>query len=348
MKRTGIVRDKRFILHNPGAGHPERPQRLVSIYDALDKAGVPRDTTDVPAREAKVEELQYGHSKRLIDTVLSTRGGSYAFDLDTPTSEDSVDAALLAAGGTMRLVEEVVAGRLDNGFALVRPPGHHAEPGRCMGFCIFNNVALAARHAVKDLGLARVFIFDWDIHHGNGTQKIFYDDPSVLYSSTHLYPYYPGTGGFDEAGEGKGKGFTVNVPLPSGMGDADYEAIAARVLIPVCDEFKPQLVLVSAGYDTADGDPLGSMRVTPDGFARMTRVLMDIAEEHCGGKLVMALEGGYNVEAQARSVLATVETLMERRKPARIESPSLHPALGRILSHVEAVHGERWPGVGGS
>jgi acetoin utilization deacetylase AcuC-like enzyme len=348
MKRTGIVRDDKFILHNPGAGHPERPQRLVSIYDTLDRASVSKDTTRVPAREATLDELLYGHSKRLVDVVLSTRGRSYAFDLDTPTSEESVDAALLAAGGTLALVEEVVAGRLDNGFALVRPPGHHAEPGRCMGFCIFNNVALAARHAVKKLGIERVFIFDWDIHHGNGTQKIFYDNAAVLYSSTHLYPYYPGTGGFDEDGDGKGQGYTVNVPLPSGMGDGDYEAIAERVLVPVCDRFKPRLVMVSAGYDTADGDPLGSMLVSPEGYARMTRVLMDIAEEHCGGRLVMALEGGYNVEAQARSVLATVETLMERRKPVPIENPSLHPALGRVLSRVKDVHGGRWPGIGGT
>ena len=345
MKKTGIVRDRRFVLHNPGAGHPERPQRLTAIYELLERQGVFKETVDVAPREATVDELQYAHSKGHVKRVLDTRGTPYAFDLDTPTSAESVDAALLAAGGTIELVGKVVKGELDNGFALVRPPGHHAEPGRSMGFCIFNNVAIAARHAVKVLGLERVMIFDWDIHHGNGTQAAFYDDPSVLYASTHLYPYYPGTGAFDEIGEGKGKGHTVNVPLPSGMGDGEYEAIVRAVLTPVCAEYKPQLILVSAGYDTAAGDPLGSMRVTPDGFARMTRLLMDLAQRHSGGKLVLVLEGGYDLKALSSSVLATVETLMGTRTPPPTDNPALHPALDLILTEVRVIHGDRWPGI---
>lgn len=345
MKKTGIVRDRRFVLHNPGAGHPERPQRLTSIYDLLEKKGILGETVDVGARKATEEELRFGHSAGLVKRVLDTRGTPYAFDLDTPTSADSVDAALLSAGGTIALVEQVVSGKLDNGFALVRPPGHHAEPGRCMGFCIFNNVAIAARHAVKKLGLERVLIYDWDIHHGNGTQAIFYEDPSVLYASTHLYPYYPGTGAFDEEGEGKGRGYTINVPLPSGMGDGEYEAIIRGILAPVCAAFKPQLILVSAGYDTAAGDPLGSMRVTPEGFARMTRLLMDLAQKHCGGKIVLALEGGYDLKALSQSVLATVETLMGKRDPDPSDTAALHPALNLILTEVRVIHGNRWPGI---
>jgi acetoin utilization deacetylase AcuC-like enzyme len=343
--KTGIVRDRRFILHNPGYGHPERPERLVSIYGTLDKAGIFTATTPVPAREATEEELCAVHNRELVKLVLSTRGDPHMFDGDTTSSPESVEAALLAAGGLCNLVKEIVEGRLTNGFALVRPPGHHAEPGRCMGFCIFNNVAVAARYATQKLGVERVLVIDWDIHHGNGTQWIFYNDPKVVYFSTHLYPYYPGTGGFEESGDGEGRGHNVNVPLPSRMGDQDYEAIFNRVLIPVADQFRPQLILVSAGYDIAKGDPLGSMQVTPEGFSRLTRIIMDIAEWHCEGRAAFTLEGGYDVRALSASVLATVKTLMGELNPKPSEDAKVHPAVPTIIEEVKQIQDAYWKGI---
>jgi acetoin utilization deacetylase AcuC-like enzyme len=343
--RTGIAWDDRCILHYPGHGHPERPERLKSIHAALEKAGVFTVTTPVPAREATHAELAAVHNRSLVDMVLSTRGTSHFFDGDTSSSPESVEAALLAAGGLMELVDAVAAGRLDNGFAIVRPPGHHAEPGRCMGFCIFNNVAVAARHAIDRLGLERILVVDWDIHHGNGTQWIFWEEPRVLYFSTHLYPYYPGTGGFEDVGAGEGTGYTVNVPLIGGMRDFDFESVFNRVLIPVADQYKPQLVLVSAGYDIAAGDPLGSMKVTPEGFSRMTRILMDIAEWHCNGRIAFTLEGGYDLRALSTSVLATVQTLMGERNPPPTEKEKPHPAIPLIVEEVKKIHGARWKGI---
>jgi acetoin utilization deacetylase AcuC-like enzyme len=342
MNKTALVRDKMFILHNPGFGHPERPERLTSIYSALDAAGIFSATQRVDAREATAEEICSVHAQRHYEHVISTRGEPFSFDGDTSTSEDSVEAALLAAGGTVDLVRGVASGRLANGFALVRPPGHHAERSRCMGFCIFNNVAVAAMQAVTQMGLDRVMVLDWDLHHGNGTQFIFYDDPRVLYMSTHRYPFYPGSGSFEETGDGAGDGYTVNVPLPPGMGDADYLEILRRVAVPVAARYRPQLVLVSAGYDTARGDPLGDMVVTAGGYAAMTRLMMDVADEHCAGKLVLALEGGYNTAMLSSSVLACTKTMMGETVAEKPHIRDLHPSLPGILKRVSLVHTERW------
>lgn len=309
MKKTGIVRDDRYMEHEMGKGHPECPERLAAIYEMLDSemGGL---LLGVPAREAKREELAYIHSESYIDTIASTHGVEATYlDADTQTSAGSYKAALLAAGGLLKAVSMVNSGTLNNAFALVRPPGHHAERSRAMGFCIFNNIAIAAMHARKRLGLDRILIVDWDVHHGNGTQHSFEDDPGVLYFSTHQYPHYPGTGSYGETGEGEGKGYTFNIPLPTGYGDGDFAAIFDRVLKPVALEYKPQMILVSAGFDIYAGDPLSSMNVTPEGFAGLTAVLMDIADSCCEGKLVIALEGGYNIEGQKESVKAVIQEM---------------------------------------
>ncbi len=314
MKKTGIVRDNRFLDHFMGAGHPECPERLESIYRMLDQEM--KDTfINVPVRKADESELLYVHSPRYIDDIASTRGQeSTILDADTQTSAGSYKAALLAAGGLCEAVKMVGSGELDNAFALVRPPGHHAEKSRAMGFCLFNNAAVAAVYAKEKLGLERILIVDWDVHHGNGTQHSFDGDDSVLYFSTHQYPMFPGTGAYGETGRGSGTGYTVNIPLPTGYGDGDFISIFDQVLKPVTLEFKPDMILVSAGFDIHIKDPLGGMNVTPEGFAGITRFLMNLADECCGGKLVYTLEGGYSIEGQTESVKAVLEELADIKK----------------------------------
>ena len=310
MFRAGIVRDKRYIDHRTGDYHPESHRRLEVIYDMLNDPDMIDRYTDVPVREATEEELLYIHSKDYILLVAATAGKPSSFlDADTQTSPGSYQAALLAAGGLCNAIKMVNAGELNNAFALVRPPGHHAERNRGMGFCLFNNVAIGARYAQKELGLERILIADWDLHHGNSTQHCFEDDPFILYFSTHQYPYYPGSGSFQEVGRGAGEGYTVNVPLSTGYGDAEYIAIYQQILQPIAKEFKPDFVLASVGVDIHKDDPLGGMSVTPDGFAGLTRTLMEIARSSCDGKLVLTLEGGYNLQGLRDSVKAVLKEL---------------------------------------
>jgi acetoin utilization deacetylase AcuC-like enzyme len=314
MRKTGVVRDNRYMEHNMGPGHPECPERLEAIYQMLD-LDMKDVLVNVPVREALKSELLYVHSSRYIDQIAVTDGVESTYlDPDTQTSAGSYKAALLAAGGLCEAVKMVSDGELDNAFALVRPPGHHAEKSRAMGFCLFNNVAIAAMYARKDLRLDRILIADWDVHHGNGTQHSFESDRSILYFSTHQYPHYPGTGSYGEIGSGEGVGYTVNVPLPTGYGDGDFVSIFNKVLKPVALEYKPDLILVSAGFDIYFRDPLSSMNVSPDGFAGLTRLLMDLADECCNGKMVITLEGGYHIDGQRDSVKAVLEELADINK----------------------------------
>ena len=311
MRKTGIVRDNRYMEHYMGAGHPECPERLEAIYQMLDQ-DMKNTLINIPVREAEKTELLYVHTSRYVDQIAATDGVESTYlDPDTQASAGSYRAALLAAGGICEAVRMVNAGELDNSFALVRPPGHHAEKSRAMGFCLFNNVAIAAMYARENLGLDRILIADWDVHHGNGTQHSFESDDSVLYFSTHQYPHYPGTGSYGEIGSGNGTGYTVNVPLPTGYGDGDFVSIYNRVLKPVALEYKPDLILVSAGFDIYFRDPLSRMNVTPDGFAGLTRLLMDLADECCKGKLVITLEGGYHINGQRDSVKAVLQELAD-------------------------------------
>jgi acetoin utilization deacetylase AcuC-like enzyme len=225
-------------------------------------------------------------------------------------SPDSYDAALYAAGGAIKAAEAVMKGEVNSAFALVRPPGHHATPKRAMGFCLFNNIAIAAKYALSKFGLERIVIIDFDVHHGNGTQEVFYDNPQVLYASTHQYPHYPGTGSIEEIGSGEAKGTVVNIPLPGGCGDAEYQQVFEQIIVPVAKRFKPQLILVSAGYDLHWADELALMQVSVTGFAQMVKIIKGLADELCGGRLVFSLEGGYNLAALAASVKATFEVLL--------------------------------------
>lgn len=304
---TLLIYDPAFLNHNPGPGHPERPERLEAIMASL--TPLPEGAKlRAPRGPATEEELCRVHDPAYVKAILGLRGKSGALDEDTSISPGSIDAALLAAGTCVELVDEVLGGNVKSGFAIVRPPGHHAEANRAMGFCIFNNVAVAAAAAVAR-GLSRVLIVDWDVHHGNGTQNIFYKRRDVLFFSTHQSPFYPGTGDLDERGEGEGEGYTINVPLRAGLHDADYMHAFREVLVPAAKAFRPELVLVSAGFDPHDGDPLAAMRMTSSGFGALCGVVRDIAEEWAGGRLILTLEGGYDLAAIARSARACVEVL---------------------------------------
>ncbi len=313
MNQTGIVRDERYLDHAMGSGHPESPERLRVIYKMLEEKEMQNWLQEVKPRRARREEVEAVHSPDYIDIFASTSGKFYfRFDSDTCTGPKSYESELLAAGGFLELIRNVMEGKLKNGFAFVRPPGHHAEQDRAMGFCFFNNVAIGAKYALRDFGLKRILIVDWDVHHGNGTQNSFYDDPQVLYFSTHRYGFfYPGTGAATEVGKGRGEGFTVNVPLTNRTGDADYGNIFKQLLKPIALEYRPELILISAGFDTYFDDPLGGMDVTEKGFARMTQIVMEIAEATAGGRLAMTLEGGYDVAGQSRSVKAVLKELAQ-------------------------------------
>ena len=350
MHKTGIVRDKRYLDHNPGSFHPESPERLRTVYSMLDDPDMASIFQDVPVRRAERDELLFIHSPRYVDMILKTEGkGPRSLDPDTSVSDGSCEAALLAAGGLCEAISAVVTGEMDNAFALVRPPGHHAERERAMGFCLFNNVAVGARYAQEFLDLKRVLIVDWDLHHGNGTQHSFEEDPSILYFSTHQYPYYPGSGAFAEAGKGKGKGFTVNVPFSPGHGNGEYRGVFKRVLEPIAFEFDPELVLVSAGFDIYEEDPLGGMHITPNGFAGLTRSIMDIADQCCGGKVVITLEGGYHLNGLRDSVKAVLKEL------AGVSETSFDYLLTRAeqervdtaVAMVSEVHGGLWKNLRG-
>jgi histone deacetylase 6 len=337
---TGLVYDEAFLLHRAAYEHPENPERLSAIWRRLREDGLAERCARVPAREATRAELTAVHTPALVDLVdANSRSDFTQLDMDTYTSRDSARAARLAAGGLVDLVLSVASGSLTNGFALLRPPGHHAEADHAMGFCLFNNVAVAAE-AAKRSGIRRVAIVDWDLHHGNGTQHTFEEDPDVLYFSTHQYPFYPGTGATHEFGKGAGRGRTVNVAWPAGMGDAEYLAAFDRVLAPIARVFEPELVLVSCGFDAAAGDPLGEMRVSAAGFGAMAQRLSALA----AGRLVLALEGGYNPGAIAAAAAACTRVLLGDAPPP-LDPDAPNAAAERVLREVAATHRNFWPGL---
>lgn len=308
-RKTGIIRDRQFLLHGSDPTHPESAARLKTVYKMLETPEMTGRFFEIPTRFATQEELEMVHGRSYIERIARTKGQFHvSLDPDTDATEESYDVARLAAGSLCHAVDHVLDGRLDNAFGLVRPPGHHAEADRAAGFCIFNNVAIAARYAISH-GVRRVLIVDWDVHHGNGTQHSFYDDDRVLYFSTHQYPFYPGTGHLRETGHGKGTGYTINCPLSYGADDGLYVRIFRKVLAPVTRQFNPELILVSAGFDTHSDDPLGSMRMTERGYAALTRILMYEADTCCGGKIILTLEGGYNLAALAASIQAVLREL---------------------------------------
>ena len=342
MTQTLLLTDALFLRHDPGEEHPESPARLAHILALLEKEPISGTERKV-ARPATEEELATVHTPRLRAYLKGLRGRHEAVDPDTTTSPDSYDAAVLAAGASVQAVEEVLAGRARNAFVLARPPGHHAEPDKAMGFCLFNNVAIAAE-AARRQGAERVLILDWDVHHGNGTQAAFWTRRDVLYQSVHQYPYYPQTGAPFEVGEGPGAGYTVNCGLPGGSTDADYGAIYRDLFLPVAEAFRPDLVLVSAGFDAYHEDPLADMKLTERGFGAMCTAMRDLAERTCGGRLVLLLEGGYALEGLSRSVHTCVEVLAGKRKDSFPEGVSREAAAALQRSR-EALK-QYWPVLG--
>jgi acetoin utilization deacetylase AcuC-like enzyme len=307
---TFLVADEAMADHDPGPGHPERPERLASLerdFSAQPIAGVVR----VAPREATAAELTAVHDPEHVASLAALAGQWCRVEADTTMSERSYEAALLAAGGAVAAVEAVMGGTAANAFVWARPPGHHAEVSYPMGFCLFNNVAIAAE-AGRRLGAERVVIVDWDVHHGNGTQHIFEQRRDVLMMSVHQYPHYPGTGAADEVGKGAGRGHTVNCALGGGQRDADYGQVFEEVFLPIAESFRPDLVLVSAGFDAHAADPLGDMNVTERGFAAMCTAVRRIADLHAKGRLVLVLEGGYDLNALVASSRACLEVLTGR------------------------------------
>ena len=300
-----------FLEHDTGPRHPERSQRLVSILSALSDNPISDNCIQVEPQPAPLAAVTAIHDPAYVSHIeeQSSLGRHFSENPDTLGSSATYRAALTAAGAAVESVDLVMNRRAENAFCAVRPPGHHAERSSAMGFCYFNNIAIAARHLIDRHELERVAIIDWDVHHGNGTQNAFYSDPAILYCSLHQYPHYPGTGTRNETGAGAGAGFTLNVPLAAGCGDTDYIDAFKSVFVPALRRFEPDFVLVSAGFDAHVDDPLSGMFVTTAGFAEMTKLTLDAAHRHCDGRLVSLLEGGYDLSALASSVIAHLEAL---------------------------------------
>ena len=329
------------LAHETGH-HPESPSRLTAIWNALQAASFPPGVSWQSLTPASEEQICRVHTVGHLEQIRDLAGhGGGMIDLDTVVSRRSYDAARLAAGGAMAAARWVVQHPGQRAFALVRPPGHHATPDQAMGFCLFNNVAIAARFAQTELGLPRVAIVDFDVHHGNGTQDAFYADPSVLFCSLHQSPLYPGTGLVGEIGSGAGRGFTVNLPLPPGCGDAAYDRAFDRVIVPILRRFQPDLILVSAGFDAHWADPLADTRVSTSGFVALTRTLAQLADELCAGRLALTLEGGYDLRALASSVVA-VTTALAGGTPTDLlgSSPGVTVEdVAKILDRARDLHG---------
>jgi len=336
--KVGLVYDPIYLEHDTG-DHVENRQRLVAAMSHLEETGTKQKLTMLSPRTASMEELEMIHEPEYISYVSrkAEKDGGW-LDADTVLCPRSHEVALYAAGGALTAVESVVSGEVGSAFALVRPPGHHAIADRAMGFCIFNNVAVAAKFALAKFDFSRVLIADFDVHHGNGTQDAFYADPEVLYFSTHEYPFYPGTGRMEETGAGAGIGTTVNFPMSAGWGDEEYLRAFGEVLVPVAHRFQPQLILVSVGLDPHWADPLAMMRVSVQGFAQIVTVLKKLADGLCQGRLVFTLEGGYNLEVVAASIKAIFDVLLGS---SEIDDPLGQASMARkpegFERHIEAI-----------
>ena len=309
MNKTGYISDP-FYLKHKNEPHPENPGRLNAIQKNIESSKYYNNLTLIQPRKATVEDIAKVHGTGYIRSVEdSCRNGVRNLDADTVISADSYQAALLSAGAGLEALDKILEGTVGNAFCAVRPPGHHAEQNKAMGFCLFNNVGVIARYAQDVKNIQKIFIFDWDVHHGNGTQHSFYKDSSIYYSSIHQYPFYPGTGGVDETGTGDGLGSNLNLPMRAYSCDADYINIIEHKLIPVIQKFNPDLIIISAGFDAHENDPLAQINLSTDCYGKMTQKLMEIANDVCNGRILSMLEGGYDYSALADSVQLHVETL---------------------------------------
>ncbi len=341
-----VIRDEIFLEHDPGFGHPESPQRLRAIYKRIEEEDMRGLYQVLSPRMASREELSWNHAPSYIERIARTEGVShYQLDPDTSTSERSWEAACFAVGGVFVALDAIFQGKASSGFALVRPPGHHAERDHAMGFCLFNNIALGAHYCLKRLGCKRVLIVDWDLHHGNGTQHSFYEDDSVLYFSTHQFPYYPGTGAATECGKGKGEGFTVNCPMSAGCGDTEFATVYNRLLTPIAKEFRPDVILCSAGFDIYMDDPLGGMRVSIEGFAYLASQLKELADELCGSRLLFCLEGGYDLYGLSQgvaSVLRVIGRKMREKEEKILDQLKSSDVISKGLEDVFDIQKGYW------
>ncbi|MGR8920509.1 MAG: histone deacetylase family protein [Gammaproteobacteria bacterium] len=308
---TGLIYDERFRNHDTGPHHPERPERMDAAIASLREAAWHGELVELAARDADLSVIETTHSLDYIRRAESACEDRAPFldTTDVTISADSWDVAVLAAGTPLVLADAMVDGRIDNGFALLRPPGHHAEREMAMGFCLFNNIAILARYLQATHGMDKIAILDWDVHHGNGTQHSFEEDPSVLYVSLHQYPYYPGTGSASEDGRGRGRGATLNVPMPAGATDTAYERAFMEQVLPALDGFKPECVLISAGFDAHADDPLADVQLSTSMYGWMSLRMLEVADQHADGRLLSVLEGGYHLERLADCVREHVGTL---------------------------------------
>jgi acetoin utilization deacetylase AcuC-like enzyme len=346
-RRVAVVEDRRYCDHRAPRGHPECPERLAAVGEAIAERADRLER--VPIRAAQPEEILRVHGREHLELVAeAVRRAPAQLDADTYVSAESLDVALLAAGGAIDLALRVARGEARCGLAAVRPPGHHAEADRAMGFCLFNNVAIAARALQAEEGVGRVLVLDFDVHHGNGIQHYFETDPTVLYVSTHQFPFYPGTGNFDENGLGAGAGCTVNVPLPAGCDDAVYLGALQRVLVPAAHAFRPDLILVSSGFDAHRDDPIGGMHLSAAGFRAIGDTVRALAEALCGGRSVFVLEGGYAPSGLRDGTDATLDALLDPAPAPLPAAPDVAPGgvLERVLERVHGVHGRDFSRLG--
>jgi acetoin utilization deacetylase AcuC-like enzyme len=335
---TGVVADQEYLKHLPGNAHPERPERVRVLLDLAAQLQ-PAKFKLLSPRAATRAEIEQVHAPEHVRLVESTSTHNhYALDGDTITSRDSFGVALLAVGGFLNLLDSIAAGEVANGMALVRPPGHHALRNRAMGFCLFNAMAIGAEYLKRRHGASKIMIVDWDVHHGNGTQDVFYNDPSVLFVSTHQFPFYPGTGALTEIGTGAGAGYTINVPLPAGCADSEYLQVFTDIIVPAAERFQPEWILVSAGFDPHRRDPLGGMEVTEQGFGAMARRLLLQADKFAQGRIAFLLEGGYDLAGLRNSVAAVLAELQIAKPSVAEAAPRARSGIEPLIRRVLQVH----------
>lgn len=342
---TVYVTHPRYIEHHL-PGHPEHAGRIKAVWAQMDAAGLSARTHALEAQPVTEDQILAVHTREyleLLKWIDDTGQANVHLDADTYTGPTAYAIARLSAGGVLLAVDEVMSGRANNGLAAVRPPGHHAMPDHAMGFCLLGNVPIATRHAQKTYGIERVMIVDYDVHHGNGTEAMFYDDNSVLFTSTHQYPFYPGTGSLPDTGDGKGKGYTLNIPLSAGHGDNSFAAIYEKILWPAAQRFQPQLIIVSAGFDAHWLDPIAGMRLSLTGYAHISRELIKMADQFCGGKIVFVMEGGYNLDALSYGMVNVAHALLGEDM---ISDPlgDAHdgrqtPAVMPLIDKIRDIHG---------
>jgi len=344
-----VISDLRFQNHRGPDGHPERPERLAAVGEILDVFA--ERITLTPPRIAEADEILRVHDQRLFETLEATSGQPLGqIDADTYFSPMSYDTARLAAGSCVDLFSHVLGGEVSSGLAAVRPPGHHAEADRSMGFCLFNNVATAVRALQSGGGSPRILIYDWDVHHGNGTQHIFESDPDVLYLSTHQFPFYPGSGDFHEVGTSRGQHATINIPMPAGSGDEEFIGVLQRIVVPAAIAFDPDLIVISCGFDAHRDDPLASMELSQSGYRTMAMIMRSLADTLCDGRIVFVLEGGYSLDGVREGTEAVLESLTAVSPQPLHTHPviELEPGstLKGIVDRVVDVHGRQIKGLG--